>query len=210
MKNLTDKLRTRFVPIFALFLAVVAILITIAVRYNLQRDLSDRPSPRLAAPPATENAQIFLGKFQPTVPPKPLPDLSFAIEGGKQFNLRGFLGKIRVINIWATWCPPCVAELPALQRLAERSAHNGVNVILVSVDREGWSKISPFIREHGLDKSTILADPEGKSLPEFGIRGLPTTIIANARGEEIGRIQGDYNWDSPETDHLLSELAAKQ
>ncbi|MDI9350011.1 MAG: TlpA disulfide reductase family protein [Candidatus Symbiobacter sp.] len=207
MKTLGEKLRARFVPLFALFLAVVAIIISLVVQHNLHRELGPPAQPRLAAPAGHVLAgHVLLGKFVPTTPPAMLPDLAYASENGESIYLKRFQTRLQLINYWATWCAPCVAELPALQRLANRLAPQGVNVVAVSLDRGGWETIRPFLQQHGLDKFTVLADAAGLSLGQLGLRGLPTTLILNQRGEEIGRIAGDYDWDSASSDQFLLSL----
>ncbi|MCX8506181.1 MAG: TlpA disulfide reductase family protein [Alphaproteobacteria bacterium] len=208
MTKFKEIIRARFVPIFAVFLLAVTVAVIIAVRHNLHRDLGNIPSPRLAAPPS--EAQNKYGIFIPTSPPRPMPDLSFDEESGKKIIIRRLTGQIRIFNYWATWCAPCVAELPSLQRLADRKASIGVNVIAVSIDRGGFSTIAPFLKQHGLDKMMVLSDAAGQSMTEFSLKGLPTSILYNRQGEEIGRIEGEYNWDSPEVDQLIDTLIAQK
>lgn len=140
-------------------------------------------------PPAPAQRQAF-EKFGT------LTDISFLAEGGQEVRLSGFKGKPVVLNLWATWCAPCVEEMPSLDRL--QRDFPGVQVIAVSLDKQGEEKVRTFFAENGLTHLKVYADPSMKSLAALGVPGLPATILIASDGTEVGGINGAYDWDSAE------------
>ncbi|WP_426954772.1 TlpA family protein disulfide reductase [Muricoccus radiodurans] len=129
--------------------------------------------------------------------PKPLPDLVFTDGEGKETRLTDFAGRGVVLNLWATWCPPCVAEMPALDRLAGVLEADGIAVVALSSDRGGGAQVESFYARTGVKKLGIWLDPRGVATRALGPRGLPTTVLIDRAGRERARLEGDAAWDGP-------------
>ena len=130
--------------------------------------------------------------------PRPVPDLAFTDAEGKPHGLADFAGRGLVINLWATWCPPCVAEMPALDRAQAALAAEGVVVLALSSDRGGKAQVEPFYREQGIRHLGLWLDPRGAAQRALGVRGLPTSLILDREGRERARLEGAAEWDKPE------------
>jgi thiol-disulfide isomerase/thioredoxin len=129
--------------------------------------------------------------------PRALPDGPFLDADGRERRLAEWRGRGVVINFWATWCPPCVAEMPALDRLAEQVAREGIEVLALSSDRGGRAQVEPFYQRVGLRHLAIWLDPRGAFGRAAGVRGLPTTVIVDRAGMERTRHEGAADWDHP-------------
>jgi len=129
---------------------------------------------------------------------KPLPaDLTFTDADGTPKRVADFAGHGLVLNLWATWCAPCVAEMPALDRTQAALAADGILVLPLSSDRGGRGQVEPFYRERGLQHLRVWLDPRGAAARALGARGLPTTVIVDREGVERGRLEGAAEWDTP-------------
>jgi thiol-disulfide isomerase/thioredoxin len=126
------------------------------------------------------------------VPPKTLPDLRFTTLDGSTRRLADYAGKPVVLNFWATWCIPCVAELPELDRLAETDP--GVTVLAVSADRGGAAVVKPFVAAHGITHAGILLDPGKTGGFALGVFGFPTTLLIGPDGKLRGTLEGPAAW----------------
>jgi len=145
----------------------------------------------LAAEPDT----IKPGEFIPASPPQPAPEVSFADLKGNWVALADFKGKLVLINLWATWCQPCLKEMPSLEKLQAAQADKLI-VAAISEDRGGSQVVEPFVAKLGLDKVTIFLDPKSAVGHAFSTRGLPTTLVVDAEGRLVGRVEGAAEWDS--------------
>lgn len=133
----------------------------------------------------------------------PAPKTPFADQNGQQTSLSDFKGKVVVVNIWATWCAPCVREMPSLDRLASQLPADRFAVIAVSQDKGGLAVAKPFLAKLGISGLPIYFDPMGKMFRDFGGRGMPTTFIIDQDGLVISRLEGSTDWD---TDNVVSYL----
>ena len=131
--------------------------------------------------------------------PQALPEgLVFTDAEGRETGFGAFRGRGLVVNFWATWCPPCVAEMPALDRLHAMLSREGVEVLALSNDRGGRAQVEPFFQRTGLRHMAIWLDPRGATGRALAVRVLPTTIILDRRGQEVARLMGEAEWDKPE------------
>jgi thiol-disulfide isomerase/thioredoxin len=142
-------------------------------------------------------------------PPRAAPEVAFSDLEGKELTLADFRGKVVVLNLWATWCVPCIKEMPSLERLSARMKDRGVAVMSVSQDRGGARQVVPFLEKHGLAALPVYLDPKGAVLRAIGGRGLPTTLVIDRQGREIGRLEGDADWDGPHALALIEHVAGK-
>jgi thiol-disulfide isomerase/thioredoxin len=141
--------------------------------------------------------------FVPTDPPVALPAIEALDANDQAYTLSKFRGPPYLINIWATWCAPCVKELPSLQRLSE--AMPGLQVVALSVDKGGFFQIGPFLEQHGLKSKTVLflSDKTSGTMKAFAAKGLPLTILVDPEGREVGRFSGETEWDGAAAKSLL-------
>lgn len=125
-------------------------------------------------------------------------------DSDRKVNLDQFKGQILVLNFWATWCPPCVEELPSLEVMQERMRSHGVVVLGVSIDVDN-NAYHRFIKERGVNFLTI-RDPEQKVAQLYGTSGWPETYIIDRQGVIRRKFIGAVEWNSPEVLQFLSKL----
>jgi thiol-disulfide isomerase/thioredoxin len=136
--------------------------------------------------------------FEAATPPRPAPRAGLAKADGGTATLADFRGGGLVVNFWATWCPPCVREMPSLDRLRAALRGDGIEVLAVSEDRGGAETVRAFYRENGIVHLPVLVDPGMAMAREARIPGLPATLLIDADGNEVGRVMGAAEWDAPE------------
>lgn len=146
--------------------------------------------------------------FAPTEP-RPAPEVAFQDRDGNPLSLEDFRGQVVVLNLWATWCGPCRREMPSLDRL--QAAHGGerLHVLPLSVDRGDLAQIETFYDEVGITHLEIYRDPKAAASRALGAFGLPTTVVFDAEGREVGRLLGPAEWDGPEAVALLESIIAR-
>jgi thiol-disulfide isomerase/thioredoxin len=128
---------------------------------------------------------------------------------GKEVKLADFKGRPILLNFWATWCAPCVKELPSLAKLKADLGDQGPLVLILNLDREGGQPIPDFLEEVGATGLEPYVDPSKKLMRVFRINGLPTTLLLNADGVEIARHEGEAVWDSPAARAEIEKALAK-
>ncbi len=154
-----------------------------------------------AAQSSVAGAQAAAGEaeappgFAFATPPQALPDESFQSADGET-SLAAFQGKVVVLNFWATWCAPCVREMPSLDRLQAMLGGDDFEVIALSEDRGGMPLVVRFYEKYGLENLARYLDPQGRVAAVLGVVGMPTTLVIDRAGREIGRIVGPAEWDS--------------
>ncbi len=147
-----------------------------------------------------------MANFVPADEPTAVPDIGFTDLAESPTSLQTFYGKTLVVNFWATWCAPCRRELPSLDRLQHNLGTNDLAVIAISIDRRGADKVTPFLEEISLPNLGIYLDKKNKLGRSFGAFGLPTTVLINRQGIEVGRLVGPAEWDSDESVALIRHL----
>lgn len=123
---------------------------------------------------------------------------------GSEYDLKDDLGKVVIVNFWATWCMPCRQEMPAMNRLMEKTQGKGIKLIGVNVD-EDEKAIQRFLEQVPVD-FTILLDPGAETTQAWRVRGLPTTYVVDTKGRMRYRVLGGREWDEPEVIDFLLEL----
>jgi len=137
-----------------------------------------------------------------------LPDLKLQFEDGKTGGLARFEGEVLVLNLWATWCAPCRKEMPQLDALQAHFDGRAVRVIALSLDRGTGDKPKKFLQELGVKHLTWVHDGSYKSARALGLIGLPTTLIIDTEGYEIGRLAGEADWNSAAVHQLIEQVLA--
>ena len=156
--------------------------------------------------PRAEEAPI--GRLVLADPPRGLPDLRWVDAAGVGRRLGEYAGQGVILNFWATWCAPCVAEMPSLAALAPQLAADRIAVLPVSSDAQGAGAVQRFYADHHIAGLGVWLDPKGAAPELIGAVGLPTTLIVNRAGREVGRIAGAADWNAPGTAQTLRVLCA--
>ncbi|HVC56197.1 MAG TPA: TlpA disulfide reductase family protein [Stellaceae bacterium] len=161
----------------------------------------------IALSPAGAIAQdsMRLGEFIPATPPQPAPAVAFTDDAGKPASLADFKGKPTVVNLWATWCQPCLHEMPSLVRLQAHFAGR-LTVAAVAEDHGGAKQVAPFVAKLGLTKLAIYLDPQAALGHALRVRGLPTSIVLDAEGRVVGSVEGAADWGSAKMLAVLQPL----
>jgi thiol-disulfide isomerase/thioredoxin len=133
---------------------------------------------------------------------KPAPDIDFINGDSAETSLAAFSGKPLLLNLWATWCAPCIKELPTLDKLADRPG--APQVMALSQDMQPQSTVAAFLRERKIGLESF-QDKEMAMSSELGVQILPTTILYGSDGREIWRYTGELDWTGPEAARLLAE-----
>ena len=140
--------------------------------------------------------------------PKAAPALKL-LKGNPPTTFEYTISRPTLVHFWATWCAPCVEELPALVNASDLFKKHGVDVLLISVDAAGVSKVPPFLSRHKITNTVIYWDPRSELMKKFGISILPTTVAINSKGQEIGRATGAVNWANQSDVILLATQAMR-
>ncbi len=133
----------------------------------------------------------------------PAPAVTFEDPQGRPTNFAAFRGRPLLVNLWATWCGPCIVEMPSLDRLAERQ--NGLQVLALSQDMEGRDRVTQFFGARRLARLEPYLDPRLDVMMTLRIDTLPTTILYDAAGNEVWRMTGMAEWDGERAARLLAE-----
>jgi len=142
--------------------------------------------------------------------PAPVAQIAFDDAEGHAHKLQDFSGKVLVLNVWATWCVPCRTEMPTLDRLQGNMGSADFEVVPVSIDRGGIETVRRFYGEIGVRNLAMYADSSGQVLRQVGALGLPTTLLVDRGGQEIGRVVGPAEWDAPEVAEFLKTVISNR
>ena len=166
----------------------------------------------LAPPPVEAGAPAVgaVAHFTPIDPPRPAPDVAFEDGDGRRLTLADFRGRVVLLNFWATWCGPCVVEMPSLDRLQARLGGADFTVVALAQDRDGAAVVEPFYERLGLAGLGVYLDPRGQVARVFGVQGLPTTLVLDRQGRAVGALEGPAEWDSPEAVALIERVMGKK
>lgn len=154
-----------------------------------------------AGPPESVGPQGFLLWEDP----RDLPELDFKDGEGSSLSLSNFEGKLMLLNIWATWCGPCREEMPTMDSLQAELGGDNFEVVALSIDRKGIEVVDDFYREVGIKHLGRYIDETGSAGATLGAVGIPTTLLIDRQGNEIGRLVGEAEWDTPEMIEFLTE-----
>ena len=158
--------------------------------------IENSPPAPLAAAPDQNAGALTLGQFTPAPDKLPAPAVAFTTRDGAAKQLADFKGRFVLVNLWATWCGPCVQEMPALDRLQQKLGDK-LTVLAISEDRQGDTAVAPFLAQHNIKNLAIYLDPKSAATNAFGVQGLPTTYLIAPDGTILGKEEGGAEWDEP-------------
>ncbi len=164
-------------------------------------DRQEAQGPQTQAPGAVPQARAGLDRSRAGTP---APDTQFLDPDGEPTSLEAFRGRPLLVNLWATWCAPCVVEMPSLDALAERSG-NRLQVLAISQDHEGRAKVDQFFAARRFRALEPFLDAELGLMTGLAVATLPTTILYDARGREVWRITGAEDWTGARAARLIAE-----
>ena len=180
----------------AMLAGLVGIAVVVAVLYGMNDgDVH-------ATPPDV------LDKFELAADRPMLPNLEFQDASGARKTLADFRGQVVLLNLWATWCTPCVAELPDLANAQEALKGTRVTVLPIDLEKHDLAKIAAFLKEKGAGTLPVYVDRTSAVMRDLEAFGLPLTVLIDAEGREIGRSFGAQPWDHPDTIAYLRHLAS--
>ena len=204
--------RRRFVvPILGALAVVAAGAVLYGTVAPAGKAVSDCPadSAKLAARLAPF-AKGELAALQLSSEPRRAIQVAFERDGGAKLTVADFKGRPILLNLWATWCIPCRAEMPALDRLQAAKGGPGFEVVAVNVDTARLERRAAFLDSVGVKSLTRYADPSGdafETLHKDGkALGLPVTLVIDKDGCEVGAVEGGAKWDSAEARALVETL----
>jgi thiol-disulfide isomerase/thioredoxin len=175
-----------------------------------------QPDNAASPPKVTENATPAVGAakteaktgqmaaFVTKKAPEALPSISFKDGTGKDLTLADFKGRTVLLNLWATWCNPCREEMPSLDRLQQALGSDKFEVVALSLDKQGASASQKFLEEVKAKVLKLYVDATAKAGTVMKLVGMPTTILINKDGLEVGRLAGPAEWDSEEAKKLIA------
>ena len=136
--------------------------------------------------------------------PRPLPDILVADDQGRPATLEEYRGKFVLLNVWGTWCAACRNEIPSLQRLNAKRAGRGLEVVMLSVDSP--TRTYSLLREMRVSTLRAYTDESGRAMTILGLTALPTTLLIDPQGREVGRLSGAAAWDDGDALKLLDSF----
>jgi thiol-disulfide isomerase/thioredoxin len=186
-------------PRFALLSLTAAFALVLA---GCDRESTEPAQPEGAA---AESGEQLAGKIDRAFVGEAMPEAELADPEGATLALASLRGKPVLVNLWATWCVPCVTEMPLLDELAGELGES-VTVLTVSEDIQGAEKVVPFFAERQLANLPQWMDPENALAVAYGGgSGLPLTVLYDAEGKELWRVAGGFDWSSAEAREMIAE-----
>lgn len=151
-------------------------------------------------------SQTGLDKITVLPQPFPIAQVNFNTLDDKPIDFEDYKGKIVIVNMWATWCPPCVRELPALDRLNQKLDPNKYAILPISIDAQGKNIVQPFLTELGYPDFTSYFDPKQNLREVFPLETIPATFILNSEGELVAYVRSYVDWDAENAVEFLSQF----
>jgi len=145
----------------------------------------------------------WMQNFTPVDPVGPAPKLEVLEKDGRLLSLEKFRGKLVLVNFWATWCAPCIREMPSLATLQKKRGGKDFIVLALSQDFREWAAVNPFLKKHKLDGLPIFMDRKSATSRKLKVIGLPTSVLLSRDGKILGQLKGIAEWDAPEALALI-------
>lgn len=137
-------------------------------------------------------------------PKKLITDIVYSDENGKKYELKSNKQRLTALHFWATWCVPCVKELPQVNKAQKKYADKGFKVVALSLDGNNIKNVKTFYKDNKIENLDLYFDSDMNAFQKLRVRGLPTTIFINEKNEEIARAEGDLDWQSGEVEDFIS------
>lgn len=147
--------------------------------------------------------------FSLSNPRLPAPAVTVVDADGKDIALSQLRGRVALVNFWATWCIPCVKEMPSLGRLQAALGGRDFSVIAISIDRGGKATVEPWLERNGIHNLKPYFDPDSRAAFAFRASDLPSSVLIDRKGRVVGRLVGPAEWDAPEAKALVEALIAE-
>ena len=155
-------------------------------------------------------AEEFSQHFVAVNPPQPLPAFVFEDSKGQTLRLADFRGHAVLLNLWATWCGPCIEEMPALDKLQALVGADKLTIIALDQERNASVGVTAaFFKRHGVQNLQIFNDPSGRISSLLHVSVLPMSILIDSDGHEIGTVEGSVNWAEPDAVKFIEHQLAK-
>ena len=138
--------------------------------------------------------------------PEAVPEVAFKDRNGADTSLKAWSGRVVLLNLWATWCAPCRKEMPALDRLQKELGSNDFEVVALAVDRAGSAAAAKFLGDVAAKNLGLYVDATARGATALKAIGMPTTILIDRQGREVGRLTGPAEWDSEEAKRLVRSM----
>jgi peroxiredoxin len=177
-------------------------IIAVLVFYNLKGGLSQQEQSSVTV--VEDSTKKLRLEFPKT--PAAAPNFELKDPAGKPLSLKDFRGKVVFLNFWATWCPPCIEEMPAMEKLHQELEKDGLVMLAVNF-QEGPERVKEFFTQHNLTFTPLL-DRDGKVTEQYQAWGLPVSVVINKRGQIAARATGSKDWHSDEARQFFKKLLA--
>jgi len=204
--------RSGLVVLAAALVGFGAVYVTLGRNDNVETTTPASQAPaavpqKLPAGPGTNQlSKGHMAAFVFKKAPEPLPEFTFMDGSGAERTLKDWQGRVVLLNLWATWCAPCRKEMPALERLQQALGSDKFQVLALSVDRGGAEASKKFFDQISVEALDLFVDPTGRATSQLKAVGLPTTLLIDAQGREIGRLTGPAEWDSEDAKRLIQAV----
>lgn len=136
-----------------------------------------------------------------------MPDFTLPDLQGNKVQLSALRGQVVFINIWATWCPPCIEEMPTMQRLYNRLHGRGLEILAISIDALGAQVVGPFMQQYQLTFPALL-DPTGSMERRYRTGGVPESFVVDQQGRLVEKVVGPRDWAHPQVMVMFERLLA--
>ncbi|WP_076416815.1 TlpA disulfide reductase family protein [Shewanella sp. UCD-KL12] len=140
----------------------------------------------------------------------PIDVVPFKNAKGETVDFSQYRGKVIMVNMWATWCPPCVRELPAIKRLSSKFDNSKFEILPISIDLEGKKQVEPFLKELGMEDFNSYYDEKQKLGQVFPLDTIPATFILNKEGELLAFVRTFVDWDDKKAVELIQSFIDQQ
>jgi thiol-disulfide isomerase/thioredoxin len=209
----SEQIRTLAVTAAAVVAGFAAIYVTLGGADNTRNaPLAVAPTRLEAKGPAVGSEagrKLTVGEmttfvFKPA--PEAIADVAFKGRSGEELSLKNWAGRVVLVNLWATWCAPCRKEMPSLSRLQKDLGSKDFEVVALAVDRAGAETAGKFLASVDASELKLYVDATARGASALKAVGMPTTILLDRQGREIGRLTGPAEWDSEEAKRLIKSV----